>query len=252
MIAPVHRIAQARLRPMQIDEQSPQPPPFSVGMQQLAAAELPDHLMVAMQRPRPHSAAARRFPFHAPDGRSSPAPPSASKPHHGQLETAPADRAPGAQAIVLARHTLGGAITAQQFQDLATQLIAHTTRRLRNMRRPHGPRTRWATTTTARACVEEAPLRPNPVTQDEMDARLGRALLTSCLPPSCPTSTPNPFTMREKAMHSILAVDATGWLRQMVPFDSDERLLRRRRIRRWSGRLREGQLPRLRPGADRP
>jgi hypothetical protein len=63
---------------------------------------------------------------------------------------------------------LRGAITALQFQDMASQLIAHTHQRLRNcsdrlarqtMGDDDGP-----------AVVDEAPLRPNPVTQDEMDA----------------------------------------------------------------------------------
>jgi hypothetical protein len=35
-------------------------------------------------------------------------------------------------ALQEARQTIGGAITALQFQDMASQLIAHTTRRLRN------------------------------------------------------------------------------------------------------------------------
>lgn len=63
---------------------------------------------------------------------------------------------------------LGGAITALQFQDMASQLIAHTHSRLRNCA------DRLARETMGEdgdgAVVEEAPLRPNPVTQDEMDA----------------------------------------------------------------------------------
>jgi hypothetical protein len=63
---------------------------------------------------------------------------------------------------------VAGAITAMQFQDLASQLIAHTGRRLRGcadriareaMGDDDGP-----------AVVEDMPLHPNPVTQDEMDA----------------------------------------------------------------------------------
>jgi hypothetical protein len=63
---------------------------------------------------------------------------------------------------------LGGAVTALQFQDMASQLIHHTNRRLRScadqiaraaMGDEDGP-----------AVVDEPPLRPNPVTQDEMDA----------------------------------------------------------------------------------
>lgn len=65
-------------------------------------------------------------------------------------------------------HHLGGAITALQFQDMASQLIAHTHTRLRNCA------DRIANESMGdeegAAVVEAAPLRPNPVTQDEMDA----------------------------------------------------------------------------------
>jgi len=65
------------------------------------------------------------------------------------------------------RH-LGGAITALQFQDMASQLIAHTHQRLRSCadrlaREAMGD-------DDGIAVVEDAPQRPNPVTQDEMDA----------------------------------------------------------------------------------
>lgn len=63
---------------------------------------------------------------------------------------------------------LGGAITAPQFQDMASQLIAETHQRLRNCA------DRMARETMGdddgEAVVEAAPQRPNPVTQDEMDA----------------------------------------------------------------------------------
>ena len=63
---------------------------------------------------------------------------------------------------------LGGAVTALQFQDMASQLIDHTHRRLRHCA------DRLARETMGDddgdTVVEEAPLRPNPVTQDEMDA----------------------------------------------------------------------------------
>jgi hypothetical protein len=64
--------------------------------------------------------------------------------------------------------TLAKAVTALQFEDMATQLITHTRRRLRH---------RADTLAVAafgdddgEAVVEPAALRPNPVTQDEMDA----------------------------------------------------------------------------------
>ena len=67
----------------------------------------------------------------------------------------------------LSQH-LTRAITALQFQDMASQLIAHTHKRLRNCA------DRLAADTfepdDGEAVIEAAPLRPNPVTQDEMDA----------------------------------------------------------------------------------
>lgn len=64
---------------------------------------------------------------------------------------------------------LGGAITALQFQDMASQLIAHTHKRLRNCA-DRVARDAMGEDEDGFAVVEEAPLRPNPVTQDEMDA----------------------------------------------------------------------------------
>ncbi|MBI5721861.1 MAG: hypothetical protein HZC37_29660 [Burkholderiales bacterium] len=64
---------------------------------------------------------------------------------------------------------LAGAITAMQFQDMASQLIAHTTRRLRGCADRIASDALGADEDGA-AVVEDMPLRPNPVTQDEMDA----------------------------------------------------------------------------------
>lgn len=64
---------------------------------------------------------------------------------------------------------LVSAITALQFQDMASQLIAHTSRRLRNCCDRLAAEAMGDDEEGA-AVVEEAPLRPNPVTQDEMDA----------------------------------------------------------------------------------
>ncbi|MBC7735220.1 MAG: hypothetical protein H7306_25560 [Bacteriovorax sp.] len=66
------------------------------------------------------------------------------------------------------RH-LGAAITALQFQDMASQLIAHTHQRLRNCA-DRLARETMGDDEDGYTVVEEAPLRPNPVTQDEMDA----------------------------------------------------------------------------------
>jgi hypothetical protein len=71
-------------------------------------------------------------------------------------------------ALERLRGQLCGAITALQFQDMAAQLVAHTQRRLRGCadslaRDAMGDE-------DGEAVVEPPPLRPNPVTQDEMDA----------------------------------------------------------------------------------
>ena len=63
---------------------------------------------------------------------------------------------------------LGGAITALQFQDMALQLIGHTHKRLRNCADRLAHETMGDD--EGAAVVEDGPLRPNPVTQDEMDA----------------------------------------------------------------------------------
>ena len=76
---------------------------------------------------------------------------------------------PEGETIGRAIELLGQAVTALQFQDMATQLIAHTQQRLR-----------YCTDRIARDALDDdeddesplaaAPSRPNPVTQDEMDA----------------------------------------------------------------------------------
>ena len=75
-----------------------------------------------------------------------------------------------AHAIHEARHSLGGAITALQFQDMASQLIAHTSRRLRSCADRLARDAMGEDDEDGAAVVEEPPQRPNPVTQDEMDA----------------------------------------------------------------------------------
>ncbi len=64
---------------------------------------------------------------------------------------------------------LAAAITAMQFQDMASQLVDHTTRRLRNCADRLAAET-MGDDEDGEALVVAAPLRPNPVTQDEMDA----------------------------------------------------------------------------------
>lgn len=65
--------------------------------------------------------------------------------------------------------TLYQAVTALQFQDMATQLIAHTNKRLRSCA-DQIARDAMGDDPDGDAVVEEQPLKPNPVTQDEMDA----------------------------------------------------------------------------------
>ena len=65
---------------------------------------------------------------------------------------------------------IAGAITALQFQDMSTQLIAHLQRRLRNCADRLAYDVMGDDGDEGCAVIEEAPLRPNPVTQDEMDA----------------------------------------------------------------------------------
>jgi hypothetical protein len=65
--------------------------------------------------------------------------------------------------------TLYKAVTALQFQDMASQLIIHTNKRLRNCA-DQIARDAMGDDPDGMAVVEEEPLKPNPVTQDEMDA----------------------------------------------------------------------------------
>ncbi|MGD9835735.1 MAG: hypothetical protein AB7U92_23540, partial [Piscinibacter sp.] len=64
---------------------------------------------------------------------------------------------------------MAGAITAMQFQDMASQLIHHTNTRLRSCADRLAAEAMGDDEDGA-AVIESAPLRPNPVTQDEMDA----------------------------------------------------------------------------------
>jgi len=64
---------------------------------------------------------------------------------------------------------MASAITAMQFQDMASQLVDHTTRRLRNCA-DRIARDTMGDDEDGETVVEAHPPRPNPVTQDEMDA----------------------------------------------------------------------------------
>ena len=81
------------------------------------------------------------------------------------LRTAPsASLVPVERAVAL----LGTAVTALQFQDMASQLINHTRGRLRNCA-DRLARDVFVGDEDGEAAVEQGPLRPNPVTQSEMD-----------------------------------------------------------------------------------
>ena len=64
---------------------------------------------------------------------------------------------------------MAGAITAMQFQDMASQLIQHTNTRLRSCADRLAAEA-MGDDEDGTAVIESAPLRPTPVTQDEMDA----------------------------------------------------------------------------------
>lgn len=74
-----------------------------------------------------------------------------------------------ARELHTAMQHMAGAITAMQFQDMASQLVNHTTCRLRNCA-DRLARDTMGDDEDGIALVQAAPLRPNPVTQDEMDA----------------------------------------------------------------------------------
>ena len=136
----------------------------SGGMSLLEAADLQDHLMVAhndlerLQRLLSDAGDALMGHFYGASG---------------ELRTLLHDAAvaPDVQQPQLhkAMEHLAGAITAMQFQDMASQLVAHTTRRLRNCADRLASQT-MGDDEDGVAVIEEGPLRPNPVTQDEMDA----------------------------------------------------------------------------------
>ena len=68
------------------------------------------------------------------------------------------------------RSTLRAAVTELQFQDMASQLIVHTSKILQGCAYRLASESMGAEDGEAVPFVEEVPERPNPVTQDEMDA----------------------------------------------------------------------------------
>ena len=68
------------------------------------------------------------------------------------------------------RSTLRAAVTELQFQDMASQLIIHTSKILQGCAYRLASESMGEEDGEAVPFVEEVPERPNPVTQDEMDA----------------------------------------------------------------------------------
>jgi len=137
-------------------------PPATSAMTLLAAADLQDHLMVAsndlerLQRLLDDASTALIGHF------------AGATRHLNAVHEAGPAADPTAMRDL--RATLGSAITALQFQDLATQLIAHTSQRLRSCVDRLGRDVFAGDDDDEPGLLEAAPLRPNPVTQDEMDA----------------------------------------------------------------------------------
>lgn len=68
------------------------------------------------------------------------------------------------------RSSLRAAVTELQFQDMASQLIVHTSKILQGCAYRLASESMGQEDGEALPFVEEVPERPNPVTQDEMDA----------------------------------------------------------------------------------
>lgn len=144
----------------QEDTSPPDGPAFSL----LAAADLQDDLLVAsndlerLQRLLSDACDALMAHFYGANGELR---------EMLQLGVAPAQGA--APHVHKALQHMAGAITAMQFQDMASQLVNHTSRRLRHCADRLASQT-MGDDEDGQTVIEQTPLRPNPVTQDEMDA----------------------------------------------------------------------------------
>jgi hypothetical protein len=142
------------------DNAEPQPGPH---LPLLAAADLQDHLMTAthdLDRLQTLLADAcdtlmQRF-YGANEQLSA-------------LRSGAGPGTPAPEAVAAIGEQIGGAVIALQFQDMASQLIAHTNQRLRSCA-DRIAREAMGDDEDGESVVEQAPQRPNPVTQDEMDA----------------------------------------------------------------------------------
>jgi hypothetical protein len=132
------------------------------GLPLLAAAELQDHLMTAtndldrLQHLLAEACDTLLQSFHGASERMQ------------TLSDAPAVAA-AADTVAQVQARLGQAVMALQFQDMASQLIHHTSRRLRNCA-DRIAQEAMGDDEDGPALVEDAPLRPNPVVQEDMSA----------------------------------------------------------------------------------
>lgn len=139
-----------------------QSPPMQPEIPLLLAADLQDHLMTAsndlerLQRLLSDTCDALMQGFHG------------AAQQLGQVIDTSND-APHAAPLRDAMQILYTAVTALQFQDMASQLIIHTNCRLRNCA-DQLARDALGDDEDGAAVISNGPLRPNPVTQDEMDA----------------------------------------------------------------------------------
>lgn len=139
------------------------PPGPTDGMPLMMAADLQDHLMMAsndlerLQRLLDHASETLSGHFYNATDKIS------------QALRAEAQAGAEDGALYIAMQDMASALTALQFHDMATQLITHTNHRLRSC----ADRIAYdamADDEDGPAIVEAGPIRPNPVTQDEMDA----------------------------------------------------------------------------------
>lgn len=140
----------------------PEAPP---GFPLMAAADLQDHLMVAsndlerLQRLLDDASETLSGHFYG-----------ASSQINAFLRAAASLPDGDHGAVHGAMQDLAGAITALQFHDMAIQLITHTQKRLRSCVDRIARDAMGEDDEDGSAVVEDGPGRPNPVTQDEMDA----------------------------------------------------------------------------------
>ena len=145
--------------------QDQQPLSQGPGLPLLAAADLQDHLMVAsndmdrLQRLLGDACDTLLTHFYGATGELK-----------HLLHRVASHPEVDAHELHKAMEHMAGAITAMQFQDMAAQLVDHTTRRLRNCADRIARDTMGDDDEDGEALVAEMPQRPNPVTQDEMDA----------------------------------------------------------------------------------